>query len=94
MHSVQWIGHGELPDHLFGMQGQWLQRQLGNAPSAGCRRADEHDAVYVLSRDGVCGRRTPLFRVQRNRATLECRAEGGQEVCGDRALGRNERPTP
>ncbi len=86
MHGVSWIGHGELPDHLFGMQGQWLRRQLGNAPSAGCRREDPYDAVYLLSRDGVCGGRTPLYRVQGNRATLECRAEGSQKVCRDRAL--------
>ena len=73
MHGVQRIGLGELPNHLFGMQRQWLQRQLVNAPSAGCPRAGEADqdgAVHALSRDRVYGRRTPLFSVQRNRATL------------------------
>ena len=76
MQGMQWIGLGELPNDLFGMQRQWLQRQLGNARSAGSTWEDQDDAVWSLSRDGVCGSRTSLFSLQRNRATLERWAAG------------------
>jgi hypothetical protein len=40
MRGMQWIGLGELPNPLFGMQREWLERQLGNASSATGPRAD------------------------------------------------------
>jgi hypothetical protein len=76
VHGVQWIGLGELPNDLFGMQWQWLQQRLGNAASTLGARADRPDAMYAVSREWVCGGRASLLGVQRNRATLERWAAG------------------
>ena len=70
MLGVQWIGQGELPNPLFGLQRQWLERPLGNSSSATGPRADHHDPVYALPRDRVCRGRGPLLSVQRDRAAL------------------------
>ena len=43
--GVQWIGLGELPNDLFGMQWQWLQQRLGNAASTLGARADRPDTT-------------------------------------------------